>query len=356
MELDHEYDDLVHRDATALLRPRTGLKDMFLELDPGTRPSRRARGRHDPVHNTPPDVNPDEILSALDDDTRDYLKLLINGAGKGLERRRATCARCSAGSGRCTGTCAALNELVKRRANLARLIDNYGYTSRGSGKEDDELTALVAIARACSARSRREDAEHLRRGLAPAERAGADEERALRSRARPGRGPAFEALRPACAQLDETNEELRPFAEKGEPILRDAVRPFVRTARPYVDNLRPAGANLAKASPDLRESFFELNRLFNMLAYNPGGHEALTGDPEPDRARDEGFLFWLGWVSHNTISLFATADAQARSAASSCSPPAPRTSSCARAGRQRRFEHALGLRELLNDPDLCPSS
>ena len=40
-----------------------------------------------PVENTTPDVNPDEILSVLDRDTRDYLQLLINGVGKGLEGR-----------------------------------------------------------------------------------------------------------------------------------------------------------------------------------------------------------------------------------------------------------------------------
>ncbi len=72
-----------------LLRPRTGLKDMFLALDPGT-PARAAcwrRATTIPIDNTAPDVNADEILSALDTDTRDYLKLLINGAGKGLEGR-----------------------------------------------------------------------------------------------------------------------------------------------------------------------------------------------------------------------------------------------------------------------------
>ena len=34
-----------------------------------------------------PDVNPDEFLSALDRDTRDYLKLLVSGAAKGLNGR-----------------------------------------------------------------------------------------------------------------------------------------------------------------------------------------------------------------------------------------------------------------------------
>ena len=36
MDIDPKYKDLVHTDATALLRPKTGLKDMFIELDPGT--------------------------------------------------------------------------------------------------------------------------------------------------------------------------------------------------------------------------------------------------------------------------------------------------------------------------------
>ena len=39
------------------------------------------------VSNTLPDVDPDEFLAALDADTREYLKLLISGAGKGLEGR-----------------------------------------------------------------------------------------------------------------------------------------------------------------------------------------------------------------------------------------------------------------------------
>ncbi len=54
MDLDREHDDLVRRDATVLLRPRTGLKDMFLALDPGTPPrAGRARGRHGPRRTTP---------------------------------------------------------------------------------------------------------------------------------------------------------------------------------------------------------------------------------------------------------------------------------------------------------------
>ena len=34
MDIDQKYKTLIRQDATALLRPRTGLKDMFIEVDP----------------------------------------------------------------------------------------------------------------------------------------------------------------------------------------------------------------------------------------------------------------------------------------------------------------------------------
>jgi hypothetical protein len=105
------------------------------------------------------------------------------------------------------------------------------------------------------------------------------------------------------------NRLVRPAALESTPILRDKIRPFVRAARPYIRTLRPAAENLSVAQPDLRESFYELNRFFNMLAYNPNGREGLTGNAEQSQARDEGLLFWLAWVSHNTVSMFNTSDA-----------------------------------------------
>jgi hypothetical protein len=76
-----------------------------------------------------------------------------------------------------------------------------------------------------------------------------------------------------------------------------------------VRDLRPAAVNLAAATPDLTASFHQLNRFFNIGAFNPNGREPVTGNEAQDRNRDEGYLFWLGWVSQNTVSLFSTSDA-----------------------------------------------
>jgi hypothetical protein len=47
-----------------------------------------------------------------------------------------------------------------------------------------------------------------------------------------------------------------------------------------------------------------LNHLFDLIGYNPNGREApsVTG-------RDEGYLFYIAWVTHQTEHLFTTGDA-----------------------------------------------
>ena len=73
---------------------------MFIELNPGTANAPIAKqGFTIPVSSTNPDINPDEILSSLDADTRAYLDLLVNGAGAGSSRTVAPSSRsCSSGS------------------------------------------------------------------------------------------------------------------------------------------------------------------------------------------------------------------------------------------------------------------
>jgi hypothetical protein len=102
-----------------------------------------------------------------------------------------------------------------------------------------------------------------------------------------------------------------PFLRETQPVIRDQIRPFVRAAGPWTDDLRLAARGTAKAIPDLKTSFGELNRFFNMGAFNPGGAEGLDGKSiSQQRQRQEGFLYWLAWVSQNGSSLFSSADGQ----------------------------------------------
>lgn len=361
MDLDRQYDQLVRENATVLLRPRTGLKDMFLALDPGSRARPAVKeGGLVAAGNTLPDVNADEITRMLDTDTRAYLKLLLGGVGKGLKGRSGDLREVFRRLGPLHRDLALLNrEVVKRKHNLARLVHNYGRTISRLGREDKALSALVSNSSRVFGRLAREDQ---RISLAVSRLPSA----LRQTDATLGRlrtfgavaGPAFRALRRPIRRVDPLNRELLPLAKTGEPILREQVRPLVRTARPWVEDLRPAARNLAKASPDLRDSFHELNRFFNIAAYNPGGAEALSGDPARDRARDEGMLFWLGWVSHNTVSLFQTADASGpfrrAIALASCSTYKALVDQYG--SSLPLIKDVLGINSLLADTTLCPPS
>ena len=312
MNIKKEFAEYVHRDASALLRPRTGLKDMFIELDPGTRSAAVMKeGERIGVENTRPDIDPDEILSALDTDTRAYLQLLVNGLGKGLKGRgddlREVFKRFEPlhrDLARVQGA------FAERRQGLSRLIHNYGSLTNELADKDQDLTRLVeASGQVFEAFASEDDniSESFRRFPSALRQT---ESTLAKVDTLGGRlGPALESLRPAFRQLDVANRQVLPFVREAEPIVRTQIRPFVREARPYLRDLRPAATNLAKATPDLTASFGELNRFFNMAAFNPKGAEKLTGDRAKDKQRDEGYLFWLAWTVQNGNSVFSTSDA-----------------------------------------------
>jgi phospholipid/cholesterol/gamma-HCH transport system substrate-binding protein len=64
MNIDPKYAPLIHKDASLLLRPRTGLQDMTIEIDPGTPGSKEVKeGSTVPLADTQPNINPDQILA-----------------------------------------------------------------------------------------------------------------------------------------------------------------------------------------------------------------------------------------------------------------------------------------------------
>jgi phospholipid/cholesterol/gamma-HCH transport system substrate-binding protein len=222
------------------------------------------------------------------------------------------------------------------------------------GQEDRDLTSLVSASRTVFGRLARED-RNISTAVSRLPGALRQTHSTLGKVETLGRvaGPAFEALRPAVRRIPAANAAVKPLAREAAPILRDRIRPFVRTARPYMQTLRPAAENLEQASPDLREAFFELNRFFNQLAYNPGGREKLTGNQTADLKRDEGLLFWLGWVSQNTTSIFSTSDAAGPYrriiAMFTCS------ALLAAVKDEPANELILGASKVLNDPGMCPA-
>src|SRR3954454_5002089 len=137
----------IYPNATVLLRPKTPLKDMVAEVDPGTPASgpQLADGALLRTDHTAPDINLDEILSTLDRDSRDYLNLLLaDGAA----------ARADGGGGDLAGVFRQFEPLsrhigqasrlvAKRRAMLERLVGNLSQLSTELGARDQDIVRFV---------------------------------------------------------------------------------------------------------------------------------------------------------------------------------------------------------------------
>ena len=357
MELDQKWKKKldIKADATALLRPRTGLKDMFIELDPGGTGRSLQNNDTIPVENTAPDVDPDETLSALDTDTRQYLQLLINSAGKGLKGHGNDLNLTFKALAPTYKDLARISTAIAdRREQLKRLIHNYGSLTNTLADTDGSIRRLVNSSDAVFRAFASED-QNISLAVSKLPSTLNQTRDTLAKVDAYGRvaGPALESLRAPFRQLDVANHAVLPFVKEAEPIVRTKIRPFVQVARPTISDLRPAAIDLSKAQPDLVSSFHELNRFFNMAGYNKNGAEPVSGNDAQDKNRDEGYLYWLGWVAQNTTSLFNTSDAQG---------PLRRyvvffscTSLRAQLTRDPAAGPLLGLTNALNTPGVCPA-
>jgi phospholipid/cholesterol/gamma-HCH transport system substrate-binding protein len=290
----------VYKDATVLLRPKTGLKDMVAELVPGHASTGRiADGGVIPVSQTLPDVNLDEVLATLDSDSRDYLVLLLGGGAEGLRghgedlgntlRRLEPTARYSR---------RVFSALAERRRNIRRVVHSLSLIMGELGTKDDQIAEFVDNSNAVFDTLARQDA-NLRSTLQELPSTLAETNTALGKTETFANelGPTLSALRPGARALGPALRETRPFLRETTPVIRDEIRPFVRASRPTVRELRPALKDLAVATPDLTKTFSVVNYLFDTLAYNPPGEDS------------EGFLFWLAWANHAGAQVFATQDA-----------------------------------------------
>ena len=296
----------IYRNATALVRPRTGLQDMFVELDPGSKDAGEFdEGGTIPITNTEPQVNLDQVLEALDADTQAYLRTLFVGGGQGLKGRARDFGKVLGGLGPINQKLARLNRLVAtRKENLSRLIHNLNILTGTVGDNGDTLAQLVDSSNATLGAIASQDlnvqqAVALLPGTLQTARVSLGKLEGLAANL----GPTFNQLRPFARNLDAMNASVRRVADT-YPVIRDEIRPFVRAAREPIDDLKPAAKRLAKTTPRLTALALELNRLGNMAAFNPKGAE-----PPGTAGRAEGYLYWAAWLGHNGNSVFQAGDA-----------------------------------------------
>jgi phospholipid/cholesterol/gamma-HCH transport system substrate-binding protein len=298
MAIKEEYASLIRSDSTMLLRPRTGLQDMTVEIDTGTSGEPVEEGTTIPLSQTEPNVQPDQILASLDGDTRDYLQILLAGGAEGIGGRGR---ELSAGLRRfepLARDLARINRgLAERRRSVERAITSFRAVSEELGAADTRLAQFVSSSNAVLRSFANQEAS-LRETLQELPPTLRETRGALDSGNRLALelGPASRELIPAAEAFGPAQRQAQPFLRETVAPLRDQIRPFARRVQPVLKPIKGASKPLGKTTKGLAKSFADLNQLFNALAYNPPGTE-------------EGYLFWLAWLNHNINNIFLTQDA-----------------------------------------------
>jgi phospholipid/cholesterol/gamma-HCH transport system substrate-binding protein len=289
----------IYRNATLLLRPKTQLQDITVEVNPGTTASGRLpSGSTLPLSQTAPNINFDEFLSALDAETRAYLQELLAGAGEGFKNNgKAFSATLKRFDPTAKEVQEIASQLAVRHANTARAIHNFRLLTEALGGKDKQLAQLVDASNAVFATFAKEDQNlqstlHLLPGALRKAKSGLGK----LGTAAEVLGPTLHKLQPFASSLGPANAATARMARVVAPILRNEVRPFAREILPTISQIAPATKGLSEAFPKLATSFSVLDEFFNELGNNPGKSQG-------------GFLFFLDWANHNLNNVVSSSDA-----------------------------------------------
>ena len=290
MKLTPKYARHIYRDATMLLRPKTQLKDMTVEVNPGTPAAGADERRHDAALAD----GPERQLRRIPRRPRRRNARLPAGAA-GRRRRRASrttarplsatfkrfdpTARDSAGDRH--SSCEA------RHANIARSIHNFRLLMEALGRQGHSSSPSSSTPPTpCSQTFAKEDTERpeARCTCCPARCA-----RPSKGLGKLADGRATWSAR-RCTSCSPFANALAPAQEATTAACRSRPRRSSRTrsgrsrARSCrsVNELEPDHQGTrAKRSRSWRASFTVLNEFFNELAYNPGPSRAASCSSSP---------------------------------------------------------------------------
>jgi len=292
LDIQPRYRKLLHQDAEFLLRPKTGLNDMVVEIDPGTTGPPPEDGATLPLAQGLSNVQMDQLWASLDRDTQDYLVLLLDGAGAGLHGKGRELSQALRRFGPFTDyTARFTGEMMKRRKNIKRGVHAFSQIATELGNNDQAVADFITNSK-----------DNLQ--------AWADEEASLREALREfpptltaGRSaleasnrlsltmrPTLLGLIPGAKHLKGSLKAVQSLSTSVTPYVRDDIRPFTRQVQPVFRDLEATAKASSVTTDQFRGVFTSVNNLLDLLAYNPPG------------AASEGFLFWAPWSAHNTNS------------------------------------------------------
>lgn len=298
MAIEPKYMELIHANASLLLRPKTNLNDMVVEIEPGSGGKPVEDGHEFTLTQTEPNTNLDAFLATLDTDTQQYLQLLVAGGAQGIGGRGTQLSNAFRRFQPFVHYTAKLNKAVAaRHVALARVIHDFGLLTTELGRHDAAVERFVTSSKnalgnfANQQQSVQAAFEEFPSALHAA-RAGLASSNRFSQAAAPALVkliPQAQALTPAFKATE------RLFNQTTEPI-RTQIRPFTREIRPVLTHGAEAAKPFERTVRSFGNSLGGFNSFLNELAYKPKGSK-------------QSFLFYLPWLNHDFNNAFNLEDA-----------------------------------------------
>ncbi|MCX6400686.1 MAG: MlaD family protein [Propionibacteriales bacterium] len=304
MSLDPGYD--VYDNAKLVLRPKSPLNEMYVEVDPGGAPGTKlASGETLPVTNTARPVQVDEVLGHLDDQARSALTTLLAEADVALVSADETLPAGLDQTREVAGDLRpVLLELERRRGQLATLVTALSDISDAVASDDERLTTLAdglsSTVRTIAGQSDDLDATlaqlpGLATRLASSTKAVSDLTEQL--------DPTLRDIHDATGTLPKALKRIDSTVNRLSTTVRVA-RPTIAHARPLVADLRPVVADLRQALPVAARSTARLDPATAMLTrYLPDLGAFIVNTHSLTSLRDANGGILRGLLTVNSTSL-----------------------------------------------------
>lgn len=298
MDIEPKYMELIHPDASFLLRPKTNLNDMIVEIEPGSEKGQVEDGAHFTLAQTEPNTNLDAFLATLDADTRQYVQLLVAGGAQGIGGRGKQFGNALRRFQPFVHYVAKLNKAVAaRHVALARVIHDFGLLTTELGRHDAAVKRFVTSSKdALGNFANQQESVQAAFQEFPSALQAARAGLASSNRFSKASYPALIKLIPQAQALTPAFKATEKLFRETTPPIRDQIRPFTREIRPVLTHGAEAAQPFEKTVRNFGNSLSGFNSFLNELSFKPKGSK-------------QSYLFYLPWLNHNFNAAFNLQDA-----------------------------------------------
>jgi phospholipid/cholesterol/gamma-HCH transport system substrate-binding protein len=265
LSIDPKYK--VYDNATLVLRPKSPLNEMYVELDPGGPPGHQlaSGAKLSAAHSQSP-IQIDQALDHLDANSREALTTLLAESDTALADAASTLPNgLSATNVLAKRLTPVMRALYTRRANLARLVTALRQIATAVGGDDGRLSHLASsLQTTLDAVGAGRDALDSSLAQLPNLMSQLQQATNAVTGLSTQLNPALDNLKQASGTLPDALNKITATLDQARQTVTQA-RPVVRAGLPVVQDLRPLVSDVLAAIPDLKDLAARVDPVTSML-------------------------------------------------------------------------------------------